>query len=84
MSKTSYKTGEICPEFGQYEIIEPFTTKRTGREVTVTKGEPFPPTQQRGQRYRLVDSTKHQSDETQLEQAIEGYLKKYPKFNKLF
>ena len=57
MSKT-YKPGEIAKKSGQYEIIgtrggEP------GRERTVTKGEPLPPTPQAGQSYKLVDATKH-------------------------
>jgi len=27
--------------------------------MAVTKGEPFPPTPEAGQRYKLVDKTKH-------------------------
>jgi hypothetical protein len=38
---------------GQYQNT---TTKN---EVTVTKGEPLPPTPKSGQGYKLVDVTKH-------------------------
>jgi hypothetical protein len=38
---------------GQYKN----TTTKT--EVTVTKGEPLPPTPKSGQGYKLVDPTKH-------------------------
>jgi hypothetical protein len=48
----------MAPRSGQYEIVG----KRggeTGKERTVTKGEPLPPTPERGQQYKLVDPTKH-------------------------
>lgn len=48
-----YKPGEKAPKSGQYRN----TTTRT--EVTVTRGEPLPPTRSRGQSYTLVDATKH-------------------------
>lgn len=56
--KQEYKSGEICPTSGQYEIVGP-RGGGTGKERTVTKGEPFPPAPKRGQKYRLVDPTKH-------------------------
>lgn len=52
------KSGEKAQVSGQYEI----TGSRgggTGQERTVTKGEPLPPTPKSGQRYKLVDPTKH-------------------------
>ena len=47
------KPGEIVKLSGQYQNI------KTGQEVTVTRGEPFPPTPKKGQVYVLVDPTKH-------------------------
>ena len=48
-----YKPGEIAEVSGQYKNI------KTEREVTVTKGEPFPPTPKKNQEYILIDPTKH-------------------------
>ena len=53
-----YKPGEICPVSGQYEIVW-LNGIGTGAERTVVKGEPFPPTPQSGQGYRLADRTRH-------------------------
>jgi hypothetical protein len=50
--------GEIADKSGQYEIVGP-RGGETGKERTVTKGEPFPPTPESGQKYILVDPTKH-------------------------
>ncbi len=52
MSK-QLKPGMTAPRSGQYE------NTTTHREVTVTRGEPMPPTPARGQSYKLVDQTKH-------------------------
>jgi len=51
--KSSYKPGQKVPTSGQYS--------RDGSrlEVTVSKGERFPPSQRPGQRYTLRDATKH-------------------------
>jgi hypothetical protein len=57
MGKT-FKPGETAPRSGQYEIIGP-RGGNTGKERTVTKSEPLPPTPQKGQKYKLVDPTKH-------------------------
>ena len=45
--------GTIAPTSGQYR------NNQTKTEVTVTKGEPLPPTPKKGQDYDLVDKTKH-------------------------
>lgn len=58
MSKNTYKPGQTSPRSGQYEVIGPRGGSQD-REVTVTRGEPFPPTQKPGQGYQLVDPTKH-------------------------
>lgn len=52
------KPGQPAPRSGQYEIEGP-RGGRTGAERTVTRGEPMPPTPKPGQRYELVDPTKH-------------------------
>lgn len=49
----SFLPGEKCPVSGQYKNID------TGHEVTVVKGEPFPPTPESGQRYVMIDPTRH-------------------------
>ncbi len=57
MAKT-YKPGEIVPKSSQVEIIGP-RGGNTGKERTVVKNEPFPPTPKPNQTYRIVDPTKH-------------------------
>ena len=51
------KPGEEAPVSGQYQRIGPKGGK--GPEVTVTKGEPMPPTSNKGATYNLVDRTRH-------------------------
>jgi hypothetical protein len=53
-----YHPGEICPVSGQWTIVNVRTRSRTGRERTVVKREPFPPTPAAGQGYLLVDATR--------------------------
>lgn len=57
MSKT-LKPGQTAPKSGQYGLIGP-RGGDTGKERTVTKGEPLPPTPKPGMGYKLVDKTKH-------------------------
>ena len=57
MSKT-YKPGQTAPKSGQYALVGP-RGGDTGKERTVTKGEPLPPTPKSGMGYELVDPTKH-------------------------
>lgn len=57
MSKI-FKPGHTAPQSGQYGIFGP-RGGDTGKERTVTKGEPLPPTPQSGQTYKLVDPTQH-------------------------
>lgn len=52
------RPGHKAKRSGQYEITGP-RGGRTGTERTVTKGEPLPPTLKRGQKYILVDPTRH-------------------------
>ena len=58
MSSNLYSPGETCPQSGQWAIINA-NLKPTGTERTCVRNEPFPPTPQQGQRYRLADPTKH-------------------------
>lgn len=51
------KPGETAPKSGQYEIVR--HGRETGVERTVTRKEPLPPTPKSGDKYRLVDKTKH-------------------------
>ncbi|MHC1781458.1 MAG: hypothetical protein AB9891_01625 [Anaerolineaceae bacterium] len=59
MSKNSIqKSGQKASISGQYEIVGP-KGGGTGKEVTVVKGEPLPPTPKSGQGFVIVDKTKH-------------------------
>jgi hypothetical protein len=58
MGKDTYKPGEKAPRSGQYEIVGP-RGGRTGDERTVVRREPLPPTPEKGQKYIIVDPTKH-------------------------
>lgn len=57
--KSGLKPGQKAPNSGQYQQIGPRGGR--GREVTVTKGEPLPPTKQSGATYTLVDPSKNKS-----------------------
>jgi hypothetical protein len=59
MAKT-FKPGETAPASGQYEIIGP-RGGETGKERTVTRGEPLPPTPGPNEKYKLVDRTRNKS-----------------------
>ncbi|MCP3943534.1 MAG: YjzC family protein [Desulfobacteraceae bacterium] len=58
MMEKTFKPGEKAPRSGQYVIVGPRGGK-TGEERTVTKDEPLPPTPQSGQKFILIDPTKH-------------------------
>ena len=58
MKSKTFSPGQIAEKSGQYEIIGK-KGARTGKERTVTEGEPLPPTPKAGQHYKLVDLTKH-------------------------
>lgn len=61
MSDDLFKPGERVPQSGQYERTGPKGGKRDGLEVTGVEGKRLPPTPEPGERYRLVDPTKHRS-----------------------
>lgn len=54
------KPGQTAPKSGQYGIVGP-RGGDTGKERTVTKGEPMPPTPKPGQKYVMNDPTKNKS-----------------------
>lgn len=60
MPPKTLRPGQKGSTSGQYEIIGSKGGK-TGQERTVTRGEPLPPTPKSGQRYILVDPTKHKT-----------------------
>ena len=57
MSRKQMKPGEKAPVSGQYGIFGP-RGGDTGKERTVVKNEPLPPTPEPGQKYILKDKTK--------------------------
>jgi len=58
MATPKFKPGEKAPSSGQYPLVGPRGGEQ-GREVTVVKGEPFPPTPKSGMGYGTPDNTKH-------------------------
>jgi hypothetical protein len=54
-----FRPGQIATRSGQYREEGPRGGK--GREVTVVKGEPLPPTTTPNRTYKLVDPTKNKS-----------------------
>ena len=60
MSNKTYKPRQISPASAQAGIVGSRGGK-TNQERTVVRGEPFPPTPQRGQQYRIIDRTKNNS-----------------------
>ncbi|HVS69826.1 MAG TPA: YjzC family protein [Phycisphaerae bacterium] len=50
----NFKPGQTAPASGQYLQMGP--RGGPGKEVTVTKGEPLPPTPTSGGTYKLVDA----------------------------
>ncbi len=61
MSKrSSMNPGSRAPVSGQYGIVGP-RGGDTGKERTVVKGEPLPPTPKQGQAYVINDRTKNKS-----------------------
>ena len=56
--REKHKPGEKAKDSGQYPI-QRSNRGKTGKERTVVKGEPFPPTPKPGQTYGTPDKTKH-------------------------
>ncbi len=60
MSRQPMKPGTPAPCSGQFGIIGP-RGGDIGKERTVVKGEPLPPTPRSGQSYVIADRTKNKS-----------------------
>lgn len=58
MGKQFFRPGQTAPTSGQYALLGP-RGGNTGREVTVVKGEPLPPSPKAGMKFVLVDPTRH-------------------------
>lgn len=58
MTKPNYRPGQEVPASGQYPVLGPRGGDE-GREVTLVRGEPFPPTPRPGMGYGTPDRTKH-------------------------
>lgn len=58
---TGLRPGQTVPQSGQYIQVGPKGGK--GKEVTVVKGEPLPPSPKPGMTYNLTDPTKNKSGE---------------------
>ena len=56
----TFKPGGKAPVSGQYGIVGP-RGGDTGKERTVVRGEPLPPTPNSGQGYKINDRTKNGS-----------------------
>jgi len=59
-SNKPLKPGTESPASGQYQEVGP-RGGQPGREVTVPKGRPLPPTTKPNRGYTLVDPTKNKS-----------------------
>jgi len=78
------KPGQKAPVSGKYSVVGPRGGK-SGREVTVTRGDPLPPTPKSGQAYQFVkgeyrtvkDPPKHSSiGRSRIKQAVEKVSKR--------
>ncbi len=56
--KTELRPGERAKTSGQYDLRGPRGGSRS-REATITRGEPAPPTPDKGMSWKLTDRTKH-------------------------
>lgn len=61
-STSTLKPGQRAPASGQYRQVGP--RGAGGKEVTVVKREPLPPTGKRGTTYKLVDRTKNKAGQS--------------------
>jgi len=60
LAKPTVKPGQPAPASGQYTLVGPRGGDK-GKEVTIVKGKPAPPTEQSGQKWQLTDPTKNDS-----------------------
>lgn len=63
-----YFPGEFCTVSGQYDIVYA-NGRLTGVERGINAGDPFPPTEKKGQKYLLVDPTKTKMEEVEMKES---------------
>lgn len=59
MAPTPVKPGTPTPDSGQYIQVGPLGGYAGPGEITSVQGKPLPPTDKPGQKWLLVDKTKH-------------------------
>jgi len=59
MGRDTFKPGERDGPSGQYREVGRRGGERSDREITHVEGKPLPPTSQPGDRWELVDPTRH-------------------------
>lgn len=59
MNKPTIRPGQLCPQSGQYKPVGPRGGNVSSGEVTAVEGNRMPPTEKPGQRFVLVDPTRH-------------------------
>ena len=55
------KPGIPAPASGQYVQVGPRGGNASSSEITAVQGKPMPPTSRPGQRWQMVDPTKHKA-----------------------
>ncbi len=73
------KPGNIAPQSGQYQQIGPRGGR--GKEVTVVKGEPLPPTPNKGTAYVLIDPLNPVKGKNKIRQVVGSALNETNKNN---
>ncbi len=58
MANKPLSPGQTTPTSGQYKVVGPRGGDK-GVEITGVEGKPLPPTQKPGEKFVLVDKTKH-------------------------
>ncbi|MBC8490537.1 MAG: YjzC family protein [Bacteroidetes bacterium] len=61
-TKSSFRPGNIAPYSGQYKIIGPRGNLTGEKNKTLVRGEPFPSTPKRGQRYKYIGHREDNND----------------------
>lgn len=61
MAKKPLTPGTPAPKSGQYQQVGPRGGNIGGTECTSVQGKPLPPTSDSGNKWILVDPTKHRS-----------------------
>jgi len=73
MNDKIFKAGELCPQSGQYAIVDDLG-KMTGSERTVVQHKPFPPTPKKNHGYLLVDATQFSEKKPKYTNHVTGIV----------